>query len=68
MEYIVSNVSTIVISALLLAQTAGIVRKMRSDRKNGRSSCGCSCGGCPSVGLCHRTSEKGENRRTHGSG
>ena len=54
MDFLVSNLSTIVVSILLIVLVAAIVRKMRRDKKNGRSSCGCGCGGCPSEGLCHR--------------
>ena len=54
MDFLVSNLSTIVVSILLIVLVAAIVCKMRRDKKNGRSSCGCGCGGCPSEGLCHR--------------
>jgi len=53
--FIVENLATIVISAVLLAVviwiTAGLVKK----KKSGKSAvCSCGCDGCPSSSLCHK--------------
>lgn len=44
---------TLLVSLLLLALLILIILKLRSDRKKGRSSCGCNCGHCPMNGTCH---------------
>ena len=52
------NLSTIIIGILLLAVVVLIVKKMRNDKKSGKSSCGCGCGGCASAGICHPENHK----------
>lgn len=41
---------------------AGIIflaaRKLYTDKKKGKSSCGCNCSCCPNNGACHTTAEK----------
>lgn len=46
--------STVIISLVLLAIVCGIVAKMTKDKKEGKSSCGCGCSGCPMNGECHK--------------
>ena len=53
-QWIGENMGTIVVSIALIALVAGIVIRMRKDRKQGKSSCGCSCGSCPMSGASHR--------------
>ncbi|MBQ8171861.1 MAG: FeoB-associated Cys-rich membrane protein [Oscillospiraceae bacterium] len=52
-EFIVNNIGTIVVGLLVLAVLALAAWKMISDKKQGRSSCGGGCSGCPNAGLCH---------------
>ncbi len=49
------NAPTIVIGLLVLAVFVAIVAQGIRNKKQGKSSCSCggSCGGCPSGGLCH---------------
>ncbi|MEG0541925.1 MAG: FeoB-associated Cys-rich membrane protein [Angelakisella sp.] len=49
----ISNISTIVVAAVVAAVIGLVIYKMVSDRKKGKSSCGCSCANCPSAGMCH---------------
>ncbi len=58
LHFIMENLSTIIIGILLLAVVVLIVKKMRNDKKNGKSSCGCGCGGCASAGICHPENHK----------
>lgn len=51
------NPGTIIVSLVLIALVAGIIIRLRKDRKKGKSSCGCNCGCCPMAGSCHKTSE-----------
>ena len=52
--YIINNFSTISLALLLTAGLFAIIVKMKSDRKNGKSSCGSSCSGCPGAKTCHK--------------
>ena len=51
---IMNNAGTILISLLLAGMICAIIRKLRRDRKQGRSSCGGKCGCCPMAGSCHK--------------
>jgi len=53
-QWIAENAGTILVSIALLGMVAAIVMKLRRDRKQGKSSCGCQCGSCPMAGACHR--------------
>ena len=55
-QWIGENAGTIIVSVLLIALVARIVVRMCKDKKQGKSSCGCSCGSCPMAGSCHRQS------------
>lgn len=46
--------ATVIISLVLLAIVAGIIAKMAKNKKAGKSSCGCGCGGCPMSSECHK--------------
>ena len=54
LQYITTNIGTILISLALLAVVAGIIAVMRKDRKKGKSPCGCggNCSHCPMSGSC----------------
>ena len=56
---IAENAGTIIISLALLGLVIGIIIRLRKDKKQGKSSCGCqcgSCGHCPMAGTCHKAS------------
>lgn len=53
LDCIVSNLPTIVVLLLVIALIGGVVAVMVRDKKQGKSSCGCSCGSCPMNGKCH---------------
>lgn len=50
------NIGTILISLALIGAAAGIILRLRKDRKQGKSSCGCGCSNCPMSGTCHKAS------------
>ena len=54
LQTIAENAGTILISLALVAVSAGIIIRMRRDKKKGKSSCGGSCGCCPMSGSCHK--------------
>ena len=49
LQWISTNIGTILISLLLLAAVALIIRSMMRDKKQGKSSCGGNCAGCARV-------------------
>jgi Flp pilus assembly protein protease CpaA len=54
LEWITLNAGTLLISLLLIGLVALIILQLRRDKKQGKSSCGGACGGCPMSGSCHR--------------
>ena len=56
LQWISANIGTILISLLLLAAVALILRSMIRDKKQGQSSCGGNCAGCAACGACHNKS------------
>ncbi|MBQ3390278.1 MAG: FeoB-associated Cys-rich membrane protein [Firmicutes bacterium] len=56
MSWIIQNIGTILVSALLIAAVAGIIISMIRKKRRGRSMvCGCgSCKACAMSGSCHK--------------
>ncbi|MBR6229685.1 MAG: FeoB-associated Cys-rich membrane protein [Eubacterium sp.] len=52
MEWIVENLGTILITALLILIVTGIVLGIIKNKKNGRSSCGGNCAHCNMCASC----------------
>ena len=55
-QWIGENAGTIIVSIALAGLAAGIVIRMRKDKKRGKSTCGCNCSCCPMAGSCHKQS------------
>lgn len=53
LNWIISNLGTIIVLLVVAAVVVGVAVKMFKDKKQGKSSCGCSCGNCPMSGKCH---------------
>ena len=53
-EFLVSNIGTIVVFVVLAVIVGVIIYKMYSDKKKGKSSCGCNCSSCPMTNECHK--------------
>lgn len=51
--WIMENMATIIISAVLMAIVAAVIAGIVRDKKKGESSCGCGCAGCAMNGSCH---------------
>ncbi len=47
------NLGNILVLLILLLAASFAVRTIVNDRKQGKSSCGNSCGSCPMSGSCH---------------
>ena len=55
-RWIAENAGTIVVSLLLIGLMAWIIVRLRKNKKQGKSSCGCNCGCCPMASSCHKQS------------
>lgn len=53
MNWILENLGTVVISAVLLAVVVAIIAGQIRKRKKGENSCGCGCDHCASAAVCH---------------
>ena len=51
-------VATIVISIILLAIVALIVRSIIMNKLKGKSGCGCGCDSCAAKNTCHSSEKK----------
>lgn len=53
LAWIYQNLSTIIISLIIVAVVAAIIISTVRNRKKGKSVCGCGCSNCPMSGSCH---------------
>ncbi len=51
--WLYNNISTIIISTMLLAVIAAVIISMVRNKQKGKSSCGCGCENCALSGSCH---------------
>ncbi len=52
-DWLSANFGTIVVGLVVLAVVALVIALMARDKKQSKSSCGCSCASCPMAGKCH---------------
>ena len=55
--WFLDNWGTILLTLILIAAVTAIVLNLRKEKKQGRSSCGGSCGSCPMSGACHEKAQ-----------
>lgn len=53
LAWLMENMATIIISAVLVFVVAAILVSMKRGKRKGKSSCGCGCAGCAMNGACH---------------
>ena len=53
LQWVSANLTTIIICAVIILAVVLSMISIIRDKKKGRSSCGCSCAGCPMNGQCH---------------
>lgn len=58
LSFIMANLSTIIVGAIVFAVIAAVLVKLIRDKINHKSSCGGGCAGCPSAGICGAKPEK----------
>lgn len=54
LQWIQTNLGTMLICAVLIVIVALIVRSLARQKRQGKSSCGCNCAHCAMHGACHR--------------
>lgn len=52
-QWIADNIATIAICIALALIVSGCIIKLVSDKRKGRSACGCNCAHCSMAGSCH---------------
>lgn len=52
LTWLMENMATIIISAVLMIVVAVVIAGMVRNRKKGKSSCGCGCASCPAGSSC----------------
>lgn len=53
LSWIIGNLATIVVGAVLFAAIAAVIAVMVRGKKKGKTSCGCGCADCAMHGTCH---------------
>ena len=53
LTWLADNASTIIVCAVLVVIVFLIIKSMRKNKKQGKSSCGCGCANCAMSGMCH---------------
>ncbi len=54
LTWLTANLGTIVVTLLLIAAVAGIVRSLIRDKRQGKPSCGGNCGHCGMCASCRQ--------------
>lgn len=52
LKFIIENLSSIIIGAVLIAAVVSIILSLRRNKKQGKSACGCGCADCAMSGVC----------------
>lgn len=53
MTWFLNNISTILVCMVLVGVVASIIIYMVSNKRRGKSSCGCGCQNCAMKDSCH---------------
>ena len=59
-SWILENIASIIIAAILIAAVAGIIINMVRNKKKGKSSCGCGCSNCAMSAHCRGREKSGK--------
>lgn len=54
LQWIQTNLGTMLICAVLIVIVALIVRSLVRQKRQGKSACGCNCAHCAMHGACHQ--------------
>ena len=61
MEWIISNLGTIVVALVVLTLLTFLVVYMIIRKKQGKSSCSCGCSSCPNAQICHTKTKQNDS-------
>lgn len=64
LTWITENLSTLIVSAILIAAVTAVVLSMIRGRKKGKSSCGCGCADCALRSSCHSEGNPSDNSQS----
>ncbi len=53
-NWMTNNWSSLLVGLSVTAIVAAVIFKMIRDKRNNKSTCGCSCSGCPGASYCHK--------------
>ena len=53
LDWLTQNLGTIVVSLVLIAVVALIIKYLVGQKKKGKTSCGCNCAECAMRNACH---------------
>lgn len=53
LKWLVNNIGSIIVLLVVVAVITVIVVKIVLDKRRGKSSCSCGCGGCAMKDVCH---------------
>ncbi len=62
LAWIIENLSTLIVSAILITAVTAVVLSMIRGRKKGKSSCGCGCADCALRSSCHSKSSSSKKK------
>ncbi len=65
MEWLQQNAGTIVVAVLVAGLLVGLAAKLIRDKKRGKSSCSCGCGGCAMRDKCHPPKKSDAQNDSH---
>ena len=51
--WIVANLATIIVFSIVILIVSLIIVRLVKNKKSGKPSCSCGCGGCPMRESCH---------------
>lgn len=52
-EWILNNLASVIVLSVVAAVITLVIIKMVRDKRRGKPSCNCGCGGCPMKDTCH---------------
>lgn len=55
--FFMENIATIVVLLVVVAIVGLVVFKLVRDKKRGKTTCSCGCGGCPMRDSCHQNNK-----------
>lgn len=58
LEFLSKNWGSITVLILVIGAAVFAIMKMYSNKKQGKTSCGCGCSSCPSASVCHKEKPK----------